>query len=496
MLAVALPADGIEPDVAEAPVPATTSTPAVGTPSPGAETTVSIDERDPRAPIPSEFLGLSFELSSATQVAELGSRGDLVTLLRSLGPGVLRLGGASADTRVAWTDRLTPRPAWASSVLDPADLRQLRVLAQRSGWRVLLTIGLAHYEPRAAAREAAAARRALGPWLEGIEVGNEPDSYAHHALRALPWTPAQYEAEVSTYRQAIAARAPGIPVAGPGVSGSRAFQRWGPAEVRRQHPMLLTGHHYPLRCDAVPAPTIEDLLSEKTREKEGESLLRFLAVSHASSTPFRMDETNTVSCGGVAGVSNTFASALWAVSYISKTMSAGATGINLQGNPANCSGYSPVCATSSGSLQAGQLRAQPEWYALLFTKALLGDRPLPSRVLSQTQRNLSVYAMRTPTGGLQFVIVEDEPVGTATTTLRLHVGRGMATASQLELRAPSLAARSGITLGGRAVSSDGSFAQPAYTRALAVSQGAVSVSVPAGSATLVTVTPAAAKARG
>jgi hypothetical protein len=489
MLAVALPADGIEPDVAEAPAPPATSTPASGLPSQGAQATVLIDARAPRTRIPSEYLGLSFELSSAAQIAEFGSHGNFVALLRSLGPGVLRLGGASADTRVAWTDRLTPRPAWASSVLDPADLKQLRVLAQRSGWRVLLTIGLAHYEPRAATREAAAAKLALGPWLAGIEVGNEPDSYGHHALRALPWTPAQYETQVSAYRQAIAARTSGIPVAGPGVSGSRAFQRWGPAEVRRQHPMLLTGHHYPLRCDAVPAPTIEDLLSERTREKESESLLRFLAVSRASSTPFRMDETNTVSCGGVAGISDTFASALWAVSYIAKTMAAGATGINLQGNPANCSGYSPVCATSPGRLQAGQLRAQPEWYALLFTKALVGDRPLPSRVSWQARRNLSVSALRTPAGGLQFVIVEDEPVGAGTATLRLHVGRGMATASQLELRAPSLAARSGVTLGGRAVSSDGSFAQTATNRALAVSDGAVSVSVPAGSATLVTVTP-------
>jgi hypothetical protein len=256
--------------------------------------------------------------------------------------------------------------------------------------------------------------------------------------------------------------------------------------------MLLTGHHYPLRCDSVPAPTIEDLLSEKVREKEGESLLRFLAVSHASGTPFRMDETNTVSCGGRAGISNTFASALWAVSYITRTMAAGAAGINLQGNPANCSGYSPVCAPSAGSLAAGQLRAQPEWYGLLFTKALVGDRPIPSRVISQTQRNLSVNALRTPRGGLQFVIVEDDPVGSPTTAVSLHVGRGFKGASLLELRGPSLGARSGVTLGGLGVRSDGSFGEPAGSAPLAVREGTVSVAVPAGSATLVTVRPAGA----
>jgi len=42
------------------------------------------------------------------------------------------------------------------------ELRDLRSLAARSGWRILLTIGLTHYDPRAGAREAAAARTALG----------------------------------------------------------------------------------------------------------------------------------------------------------------------------------------------------------------------------------------------------------------------------------------------------------------------------------------------
>ena len=217
---------------------------------------VSIDRLHPGPRVPREFLGLSFELSSAGQIAAYSDRGDFATLLRSLGPGILRLGGASADTRVAWTDRLTPRPAWASRVLDVADLRRLGRLAARSGWRVLLTINLAHYDPQAASREAAAAKRTLGPWLAGIEVGNEPDSYARHNLRPLPWTPSAYQTQVSAYRRAIASRAPGIPLAGPGVSGSQAFQRWGPAETRRQHPALL--HRPPLSAALQHDPPAHD----------------------------------------------------------------------------------------------------------------------------------------------------------------------------------------------------------------------------------------------
>ena len=84
---------------------------------------------------------------------------------------------------------------------------------------MLLTVGLGHYEPEAAAREAAAAKAAIGESLEAIEIGNEPDSYARHGLRPEPWTPVQYEEQVASYRGAIEALAPGIPLAGPDIVG-------------------------------------------------------------------------------------------------------------------------------------------------------------------------------------------------------------------------------------------------------------------------------------
>src|SRR5438309_1569302 len=84
------------------------------------------------------------------------------------------------------------------------------------------SLGTVHFEPIAAAREAAAAKAALGPWLSGIEIGNEPNSYAQHAMREEPWTFTQYGEQVAAYRAAIEAAAPGIPLIGPDVSGSAA----------------------------------------------------------------------------------------------------------------------------------------------------------------------------------------------------------------------------------------------------------------------------------
>ncbi len=178
-----------------------------------------------------------------------------------------------------------------------------------------------------------------------------------------------------------------------------------------QTPALLTGHHYPLGCEKIPAPTITQLLSPKIRRAEGVSLDRYMSVARASETPFRLDETNTVSCGGVAGISNTFASALWAVSYLTQTMGTGAAGINLQGNPANCGGYTPVCAPTPEALATGALGAQPEWYALLLAKALIGDRPLPVRTSSPGHPNVEVTSFLARSGRLHFVVVDDDPPG-------------------------------------------------------------------------------------
>ena len=64
-------------------------------------------------------------------------------------------------------------------------------------------------------------------------------------------------------------------------------------------------------------------------------------------------------------------------------MASGAVGINLQGNPGNCAGYTPLCAPDPGALAKGALHAQPDWYALLLTRSLVGYRPLPTTVTAE-----------------------------------------------------------------------------------------------------------------
>ncbi|HTA32637.1 MAG TPA: glycosyl hydrolase family 79 C-terminal domain-containing protein [Solirubrobacteraceae bacterium] len=450
---------------------------------------VSVDASEPGPTVPQNFLGLSFEVGSLRQIAGYSSKGDLVTMLRSLGVGLLRFGGVTADEQVAWTDAVTARPPWALSVLEGASLNQLGKLAAASGWGVMLTLGFGHYDPQAAAGEAAVAQAALGSSLQAIEIGNEPEAYARHGLRSLPWAPEQYNEQVAAYRAAIEALAPGIPLAGPDSSGSGSYQRWGLSEAIYQRPALLTGHHYPLGCAEQPAPTIARLLSGPVRALEEQSLRRYVFIAQETEVPFRLDESGTVSCGGVPGISNTFASALWGVSYLTEAMRIGAAGINLEGNPMNCLGYTPVCAPNAEAAASGELEARPEWYALLLARSLLGESPLRTIVGPANRPNVVASAFRAADGTTKFVLIDDDAPGARSVAMRLHVGAGFGGGTILSLTAPSPSAVSGIELGGRAVAPNGTWSQPVVLPGAANRKGVITVDVAPSSAALVTVAP-------
>jgi hypothetical protein len=450
---------------------------------------VSVNASEPGPVVPQSFLGLSFEVGSLRQIAGYASKGDLVAMLRSLGVGVLRFGGVTADEQVAWTDAVTARPPWALSVLEAASLSQLGKLAAASGWGVMLTLGFGHYDPSAAAQEAAVAEAALGSSLQAIEIGNEPEAYARHGLRPLPWAPEQYNEQVSAYRAAIEALVPEIPLAGPDSSGSGSYQRWGLSEAIYQRPALLTGHHYPLGCAEQPAPTIPRLLSGHVRALEEQSLRRYVFIAQETEVPFRLDESGTVSCGGVPGISNTFASALWGVSYLTEAMRIGAAGINLEGNPTNCQGYTPVCAPNAEAAATGALEARPEWYALLLARSLLGESPLRTIVGPANRPNVVASAFRAADGTTKFVLIDDDAPGARSVAMRLHVGTGFGGGSILSLTAPSPSAVSGIELGGRAVAANGIWSQPTVLPGAANKDGVITVDVAPSSAALVTVAP-------
>jgi hypothetical protein len=458
-------------------------------PKPPPSASVLIDPAAPIGPVvPADFLGLSFEAGNLANIAAYAGGGDLANLLRSLGQGVLRFGGISVDTEAAWVDE-GAAPAWAHTTIDPQDLQGVAALARATGWRVLLGVTFGHYEPAAAAQEAQVAQSLLGSSLEAIAIGNEPDLYVSDGLRTSPWSFADYVTEAAAYRAAIEAAAPGVAIAGPDASSGQSVLLWASEVAAAEHPALLSAHYYPLtKCEAFQ-PKLGDLVSPLTRVNESEILSQLSAIAQASKIPLRVDETNNVSCRGEPGVSNVFASALWAVDYIARAMASGVAGLNFHDLIAEPESYSPLVADSAAELASGELHANPEWYALLLADHLLGDLPVRAQVAGG-ERTLTAAAFTDPDGNVHVVLVNFTPSGARQLLVHLRVPPNVGAGTIMRLAAPGLRATSGVTLGGGAVSPEGTWSPQATLPQVSGKPGALALEMPASSAALLTLYPA------
>jgi hypothetical protein len=393
----------------------------------------------------------------------------------------LRIGGVSADTRVAWSPQGT-LPDWARGAISRGDLTGIARLARETGWRVLLTVNLGHYEPAAAAAEAAAARALLGAHLAGIEIGNEPDRFPLKGLRSSGWSFSAYRRELEAYRAAIGRAAAGVPVAGPDVSSGERVLPWLRAAAALR-PDLLTDHYYPLSaCGSTPL--LSELLSPVARRDEGSMLSSLRAIQAASALPLYIDETNNISCKGQPGVSNTFASALWAVDYTARAMAAGVRGLYFHDLLSMPGAYSPLVGTTD------QLRANPEWYALLLTRHLQGAKPLQATVSGTP--NLTARAFLSHGGTVRLALVNFESPRVTPLLVRLNVPGRFTGGTILRLTAPSPDATSHVLLGGHEVNASGALPARLAQSAVYQSAGSLSLTLPPSSAALVTLSVARA----
>lgn len=442
-------------------------------------TAVTVSTEGDGARVPADFLGLSFEATTLSSLSTLVQGGTLANLLSSLGRGTLRFGGGSVNRYVGWQQPGTAAPPWATHPVTPGVLATLGAVTRRTGWKVLLTMNLARYEPRAVAEEAASARRELGGGLAGIAVGNEPDRFGQYGLRPPNWTFSQYTHELAAYRTAIAAAAPGTHLAAPDVSTGEPPLPWVWESIGL-HPGILTDHYYPLTaCEHKPTAT--QLLSPEVRLQETVMLKTLADIQRTARAPLEVDETNDISCKGQPGVSNTFASALWAADYITRAMRAGLRGIDFHTLLNLPESYTALVGEGTS------LHPNPEWYALLLTHALQGSTVLPTAASSGS--NVTAQAFVRPDGTVEVVLVNFYPEGSRTRRVALRVHGRAANATILRMSAPSTLARTGVTLGGEEVAASGRWRPKQPLPVVHERGGSLAVSMPAASAALVTIPP-------
>jgi hypothetical protein len=453
------------------------------------------------------FLGLSFEFPAVR--AYTGSdavRIDpvLVALIRNMTPDqrpVIRIGGDSTDLSYVRAPGVVP-PRYVGYQLTPSWLATTSALAHQLDARMILGLNLGANEPALAGAEARDFVRYFGAGsIDALEIGNEPNVYGK--LTKFPTARgASVKARPKGYgypayrRQfaAIAAASPRLALAGPALTtgpdpGRGSWINTIPDFLHSQRVSIMTVHRYPLRNCYVPPSspqyaTVANLLSDYSTTGLAAGLGVWIRLAHAQHRPLRVDELNSVACRGKAGVSDTFASSLWVLDALFALARAGVNGVNIHTLPATA--YEPFSFSDSGGRWSAHV--QPLYYGLqMFAQAAPPGAHLLKLEGTGTATGLSAWATRAPDGRRRVVLINKSETQARTVKLALADGSG-APAAVERLQAPSVYSRTGITLGAASYGNQtytGQLPAP-RTQSLTPSGGTYTVSIPRGSAALVT----------
>ena len=439
-------------------------------------------------PIPGNFLGLSYETAQLAQPEFFSAKnGALAGFLRPLGKGVLRIGGNSSEYAF-WTPHPSPdSPAQppapvgpdkghhppANTQTTPESIRNLRQFLDMVDWRAMYGLNFGKGTAQQAAEEAAFVFDTLGDRLISFQIGNEDDLFPHNGLRPPGYSYADFAKEWKTFYDAVKARVPQAKLAGPDTAGTSDWlvqfaQQFGKDIIE------LSTHYYALGPVSDPSMTIQRLLSpDNPRWVSGLPKIRqAMAESHL---PYRLTETNSCYGGGKPGVSNTFASSLWALDLMFQLLAIGGSGINFHGG--GYGWYAPVV----GTLENGFV-ARPEYYALLFMAELLGGRMVASDLDSGDAGPLFVaYAAQDSQGRLRAVAINKD--SEKNVRLKLQGSSSGGHISLERLIAPSLEDEQDTTFAGSPVGAEGSL-RPSRVEHVSVTNGTAECDIPAGSAAL------------
>ena len=469
----------------------------------------------PGRAVPRGFLGLSIEFQAIRAYTGGDPRAiDPVfeALVRGLSPGqapVVRIGGDSTDA--SWVPGAGVRPPWFAGYTYPLTagwLATTAAFAHQVHARMTLGLDLAARQPALAGAEARAFAAAFGRGsIAALEIGNEPNLYdkiaefllaggAKVKARAAGYGPAQWRREIDAVTAALPAADPGWTLAGPALAaGEKALgagawtRRMGALLAAEPAVRTLTVHRYPLkRCFTGPRspqyPTIAHLLSQYSTTGLADGVKLWVRTAAAHGDRVRVDELNSVACRGKAGVSDTFASALWATDVLFSLASAGVAGVNVHTLPGSF--YAPFTFSESGGRWSAHVL--PEYYGLaLFAQAA----PAGSRLVAVTgashSTSLSAWATRAASGATRLVLIDKHPGRPRTVVVAPPAGTRTATVERMT--APGVAATGGVTLGGRtfgARTRTGRLAAMRTTIAPRTKAGNVVVRVPGAGAALVT----------
>jgi hypothetical protein len=467
--------------------------------------------------VPADYCGFSVEKSQLSDIFYFCPETiGLVALFKRLSPhGVLRIGGNSSEF-CWWRD--APDAAappvhlhgqgradnWMPqrfTAVEPAAAEALRGFLDACGWRCIWGLNFGTGSPQRNAVEAAYVARTLGPRLMYFQIGNEPDFYRepNTLLRPADWGFSDYMSEWTATAKAILAKVPDARFGGPDVGANVEWVVRFARDARTRignSLVALSGHYYACGPPEAAHVNIANLLRPNFA-----AAIRMKSVTPAiaaAGVGYRMTEGNSCYRGGKAGMSNAFASALWAGDYMLDMAAHGCRGVNLHcGSGATIAAslggklpgvrneadriaaeagafYSPI----AGSREAG-FDARPIFYGMMLAERLAGATMVACD-FDTAGANATAYAARTGRE-LRLVLINKE----ATRDIRVQIdltGEADRRGPVWRLKAPGLDAREKVTFAGSPVGHGNAAWRPRDTEVGQAQRGALVLTVPRASA--------------
>ena len=450
------------------------------------EVGLNIDSATNLAKVPLDYMGLSYESGQLAYPDFFSPRNAaLIQMFRTLSPsGVLRLGGNLSEfTLWSETEPATPPEAGGlvgpdpghreprTFVITPRSIRNLQGFLAATGWRCIYGLNLGGGTLEQALVEGGYVAKTLGRQLIAVQFGNEPDLFKHRDQGNKPWTFDEYLTRWKMFRAAFQDKLPHVALAGPDTASNQTWVKRFTEDVPKEVEFA-SSHYYPLGPPTSSEMTIDRLLHPGAQFDS--SCRQALDSAKAAGLPFRMSEGNSCYNAGKPGVSDTFASALWAGDFCLQMASMGCVGVNLHGGANGY--YSPIV----GSIESG-FAARPEYYGLMLAQQFAGHT-LKRTTLEAQGGNITAYAAAGGAATRLVAVFNKDGRDAEVTITDPAVGFTQAAIGRLE--GSLIDAKDGVRFQGGTVKSDGVF-HPRIGEALKSQSGKLLVRVPAYSAALI-----------
>jgi hypothetical protein len=448
-------------------------------------------------PVAAGFVGLATEYwdvqkEAGTDPAHPDTAWEQIA--RNLSPYgglTLRIGGDSTDW-TWWPIAGMKQPPWVRWTMTPSWAAVTRRLVDDLHAHLIVGLNMEANNLRVDETEVHQIRTGVGPSVPiTFELGNEPELYSHFnfykdaAGQGVHGRPKDYSfSDITAQWNQMVNALPAARFAGPGYAGLKALPYVSGFLSASHRLSLLTVHTYPLkaaRCTGSDHLQESQLFAPTSLQTMASALQSWVSVARGAGVGVRVDEMNSVTCGGEPGFTNSFGPALWALNILPLYAEAGAAGVNFQTRPYTAQNLIQTEDTGAG----WRVAVQPEYYGLLAFARLT---PPGTRLLqvSKMPAGLLAWAANTPQNQTH-VVITNVNAAAASVALKAPSATSTATVQSLSDGSAGLRGLSGVTLAGQQISPvTGQLTGTVHTATVAATAGAFDLKVPPAAALIVT----------